>query len=248
MKVIKCLTTAIGMATLLFTACKKDAATTKLTTYGAEVKLGNGTAKSFIKLNDAGNPDEVGVAISDAAFNSLPQAGVSLVLNFPVEGSKTLYKHVFFNYQHSGHEPSGIYSFEHFDVHFFTIPSALRETIKSDTDPRLFQFPTAGLLPSTYVPAGPAPSMGMHWADSTAVEFKRQPFTATLIYGSLEGIITFHEPMVTTELMKKKTTNHYAIKQPTKFGTAGYYPNAYSVRYNEADKQYEIVLHDFTLR
>ena len=112
----------------------------------------------------------------------------------------------------------------------------------------MFKFPAQGLLPSTYVSAGPVPTMGMHWADSTAVEFKGQPFTATLIYGSLDGNITFHEPMVTTELMKKKTTTHYTIKQPTKFGTAGYYPNAYSVRFNEADKQYEVVLHDLTLR
>jgi hypothetical protein len=247
MKVIKFISAILLFATLFFTACKKDATTTSNLTYGIEVKLGNGIAKSFIKLNDAGNPDEVGVAISDAAFISLPQSGANLVLDFPAEGSKTLYKHVFFNYQHTGHEPVGIYSVEHFDVHFFTIPSSVRETILSPVDPRLAKFPAAGLLPGTYVPAGPVPTMGMHWADSTAFEFKGQPFSATLIYGSLDGDIVFHEPMVTVELMKKKTFNHYAIKQPTKFGS-GYYPNAYSVRYNDTDKQYEVVLHDFILK
>ena len=247
MKKIKFLTAAIIAATFLFASCKKDAVTTNLT-YGAAVKLGDGTAKSFVKLNAAGNPDEVGVAISETAFNSLPQSGANLVLDFPAEGAKTLYKHVFLNFLHGGHEPVGIYSFDHFDVHFYTIPSSLRESIVSPTDERMFKFPAQGLLPGTYVPAGPVPTMGMHWADSTAVEFKGQPFTATLIYGSLDGNITFHEPMVTTELMKKKTTTHYTIKQATKFGTAGYYPNAYSVRFNEADKQYEVVLHDLTLR
>ena len=131
MKRIKFLTAALITATLLFASCKKDAVTSNLT-YGAEVKLGNGTAKSFVKLNASGNPDEVGVVISETAFNSLPQSGANLVLDFPAEGTKTLYKHVFLNFLHGGHEPVGIYSFDHFDVHFYTIPSSLRIYCVSD--------------------------------------------------------------------------------------------------------------------
>jgi Domain of unknown function (DUF5602) len=237
------------VATISFMSCKKDKETPAVT-YGTEVKLGNGTAKSFVKLDAAGNPEELGVAISEDAMNSLPHNGVGtdLVLNLPSEGAKTPYKFVLLNYMHGGHEPNGIYTKDHFDVHFYTVPNTVRESITSPQDPRLFKFPAAGDLPSTYIFAGPVPMMGAHWADSTAAEFRGQPFLSTFIYGSLDGGVIFNEPMVTIELMKQKEHNHYSIKQPTKYPTTGYFPNEYCVRFNEADKQHEVVLENMTMR
>jgi Domain of unknown function (DUF5602) len=249
MKTIKFLSSILCATILLFSSCKKDevVATSKLS-YGTEVKLGNGTAKSFVKINEAGVPEEVGVAISETAFNSLPHSGADLVLNLPDDGSKTPYKHIFLNYLHGGHEPAGIYTVDHFDVHFYTVPSSLRESIATPTDPRLTKFPTAGYLPGTYIPAGPVPTMGFHWVDSTAVEFKGQPFSSTFIYGSLDGNIIFNEPMIAIEYMKKKTHDHFPIKQPAKFDVSGYFPTEYCVRFNDADKQYEVALEELKLR
>jgi hypothetical protein len=54
------------VATISFMSCEKDKVTPAVT-YGTEVKLGNGSAKSFVKLDATGNPEELGVAISEAA-------------------------------------------------------------------------------------------------------------------------------------------------------------------------------------
>ncbi len=249
MKTIKVLAYGVFAMTLLLTSCKKDKVTPTIT-YGTEAKLGSGTAKTFVKLDATGNPEELGVAISETAMNTLPHNGIGtdLVLNLPSEGTKMPYKFVLLDYMHGGHEPNGIYTKDHFDVHFYTVPNAVRESITTPQDPRLFKFPAAGQLPSTYIMAGPVPFMGTHWADSTAAEFHGQPFLSTFIYGSLDGAVIFNEPMVTIELMKQKTHNHYPIKQPAKYPATGYFPNGYSVRYNEADKQYEVVLESMTMR
>jgi hypothetical protein len=242
------------VATISLMSCEKDETKNETPTptpvdksysYGASVKLADGTAKSFIKHDAAGVPLEIGVAISETAMNSLPHANADLVLELPASHAKMPYKFVYLNYVHGGHEPHGIYNKDHFDVHFYTVPNSVRESITSDKDPRLMRFPEKDKIPTNYIFAGPVPFMGAHWADSTSAEFKGQPFTATFIYGSLDGQMIFHEPMVTVEYLKKKEEKRFVIKHPVKY-TGGnvynYYPAEYWTRYNTTLKQYEVVL------
>jgi Domain of unknown function (DUF5602) len=235
------------VATISFMSCEKDDNKTPTPVdnsynYGTSVKLADGTAKSFIKHDAAGVPLEIGVAISEAAMNNLPHSGGDLVLDLPASHAKMPYKFVYLNYVHGGHEPHGVYTKDHFDVHFYMVPNSVRESITSDKDPRLMKFPIADKIPANYTFAGLVPFMGAHWADTTSAEFKGQPFTATMIYGSLDGEMIFHEPMVTVEHLKKQENKMFPIKRPLKVTTPGYYPAEYWTRYNATLKQYEVVL------
>jgi hypothetical protein len=237
----------VAALSLMSASCKKDnpeppVVEDKTYNYGTTVKLADGFAKTFIKHDAAGVPLEVGVAISEAAMNNLPHTSADLVLDLPASHAKMPYKFVYLNYVHGGHEPHGIYTKDHFDVHFYMVPNAVRESITSDKDPRLMKFPTADKIPTNYSFAGPVPFMGSHWADTTSAEFKGQPFTATFIYGSLDGEMIFHEPMVTVAHLKTQQDKKFPIKLPLKVTTPGYYPAEYWTRYNATLKQYEIVL------
>lgn len=243
------------VATISFMSCKEDdngndipTPVDKSYSYGTSIKLGDGTAKSFIKHDAAGIPLEVGVAISEAAMNTLPHSGGDLALDLPTSNAKMPYKFVYLNYVHGGHEPHGVYTKDHFDVHFYTVANTVRETITSDKDPRLMRFPEKDKIPTNYIFAGAVPFMGSHWADTTSAEFKGQPFTATFIYGSLDGEMIFHEPMVTVEHLKKRENKMFAIKRPLKYTASGYYPTEYWTRYNETLKQYEILLKNMVQR
>jgi hypothetical protein len=246
-------TLLVAIATLM--SCKKDKVTPTPTpdptpidksyTFGTSVKLADGFAKTFIKHDAAGIPLEIGVSITEAAMNTLPHANADLVLDLPPSHAKMPYKFVYLNYMHGGHEPAGIYNKEHFDVHFYTVPNSVRESITSDKDPRLMRFPVKDKIPTNYSFAGAVPFMGAHWADSTAAEFRGQPFTATFLYGSLDGEMIFHEPMVTVEHLKQKIDKKFTIKQPVKYSNGNvynYYPAEYWTRYNATLKQYEVVL------
>lgn len=215
--------------------------------YGSAVKPGGGTARAFVQVDAAGTPKQVGVAISEAAMNNLPD-GADLVLDFPAEGSKTPFKHIALGYLHHGHEPVGVYDKPHFDVHFYTIPNADRLAITMDKQAQLAKDPAAGYLPAGHINAGPVPAMGVHWIDPTGDEFSAKGFSKTFIYGAYDGKVIFYEPMLTTAYIKATQDEVTPIKQPQKVAQAGYYPGAYRVRYNATDKQYEIALDQLAMK
>jgi hypothetical protein len=216
--------------------------------YGSKVPFGKGTAQTFLKVNGSNEVDEMGVALSESALNDLPH-DVRAVLDLPqVIGPPTTHlKHVLLDFSQEGHEPVNIYTVPHFDVHFYNTSSADRETIVSN-DSRFAVNPPDGYLPAVYVPAGPVPLMGMHWADPTSPEFNGQSFTSTFIYGSLDGKVTFYEPMITLDFLKNTTSQYFSIKQPTKFAKTGAYAQQYGLRHNNRERQYEVVLKDFKRR
>lgn len=246
MKTTHILALSLLAATLQLTSCKHDSTDTPNPTapkYGQSVTLGNGTARSFVKLDANGNPDEVGIAVSETALNSLPMDMAELIMNLPAEGDKTPFKHMYVTYMPHGHEPDGVYNIPHFDFHFYKITSAERMTMMPGTEAQMSQVPAAGYLPADYVTAGPVPMMGNHWVDATSPELSGKGFTSTFLYGSNKGEIIFYEPMITVDYLKKMTaTQLFTIKQPQKIAPSGYYPTEYAIRYNAANKEYEVVL------
>lgn len=245
--------TTVSLLVLSLLACKKDkdqAPPLSGTFYGTAQTLGTGNAKAFVRIDDSGEPVEIGVAITETAMNSLPSGHemLDLALELPAQAlSKTPFKFVGLDYNPHGHEPDGVYNVPHFDFHFYKVTNAERLAI-APGDAKLDVLPAESYLPAAHFPAGGVPQMGNHWIDPTSPELNGQPFTTTFLYGSYNGHVTFMEPMITVDFIKNTEHLHSSVKQAQKFSPAGNYPTTYCIRHNHEDKQYEVTLEDFVKR
>jgi len=82
----------------------------------------------------------------------------------------------------------------------------------------------------------------VHWIDPTSAEFNGQSFTKTFIYGSWNGKLIFAEPMITKATIETKQTITTPIGVAKSYSQPGRYPTSYTIRWNEAAKQYEVAL------
>ncbi len=265
------LTALVALATSTG-ACSKESTSPRgpRLVYGASQALGEGTARSFVTLDNAGHVSSVGVAISESAMSTLPQtpmpgmpSAAMLSLTLPAEGAATGYNHVMLDWNPLGHEPEHVYTHPHFDFHFFQITPTERDAMNPgnpEFGPKSAIFPAAQYVPAGFaaasvlanVPAEAAavPLMGMHWLDTSSPELQPPPnnhmFTRTFIYGSYNGRFIFVEPMITKAFIEsaKQQPNGFSfpVSVPTKVATTGAYPNAYSISYNASAKEYRIAL------
>lgn len=260
---------------------------------GLAQKVGNGTARTFIVVDEQ-NPDipvEVGVALSERAMEGLPKpmamnheamagGGEHLdmhnwLLDLPAK-NPTPYKFVQFGWNPKGHEPPGVWDVPHFDFHFYTVPVSVRNSIVP-SNPQFVEkaekYPADSLRAQSYIDAATAakttrvamtvPEMGMHWIDVRTPEVQAlagkpeayKPFTKTYIYGSWNGEFIFAEPMITRAyLLAKRETVDAAVRDETiavpsaKFGGAGFYPEAYRIRWNAETREYLISLTRFAAK
>lgn len=239
-----------SLTTVLF-SCKKENHEQKAGTfYGPSLTLGTGNARSFVTIDATGKTEEIGVAISEDALNSLPSDHQMLEMNLELPAqalANTPFKFVGLDYNPHGHEPNGVYTVPHFDFHFYKITNAERLTIALG-DPKLDILPAPAYLPANFFAAGGVPQMGNHWIDPLAPELNGQPFTTTFLYGSYNGKVIFMEPMITVDFIKATQHQHMEVKQASKFSPAGNYPTTYCIFHNVEKKQYEITLEDFEAR
>lgn len=229
------------------------------TIYGAAVKLGQGTARSYIQI-DQGKVTELGVALSASALLKLPGRdgqhgghGHEFVLPLPAR-NPTPYRHITLDWNPMGHEPPGIYDRPHFDFHFYVITQAERMAI-DPTDPLFAQkamnTPLAEYIPTGYVtppPAAAVPFMGVHWIDPKSPEFNGQVFTRTFIYGTWDGKVIFTEPMITKAFLDSKPNVTIPIPVAERYSPAGVYPSAYNIRWDNTLKQYSVALTGFAYK
>jgi hypothetical protein len=246
-------------AIILLSACKKnkhDVAQDGVFK-GPEVSVGNGKAWSWIQVDDNNKPVSMGVSISSAAMNSLPQGhnshhGVPFLLKLPVQKALTPFEHVGLDWNPHGHEPEFIYGAAHFDFHFYMISETERMAIPPyEADSAKFKnSPAAGYLPPMYMNfGGGAPQMGAHWVDITSPELNqedRKPFTQTFIYGSYDGKVNFMEPMITKAFLDTANQFERAIPQPAKFQKTGYYPT--KMKIVRKNNETQVVLNNFVFR
>jgi hypothetical protein len=250
------------VALVLLGACSTDALTSihgnRL--YGTPVQVGNGTARTYIVLGDKSStaPTEIGIALDEKALDGLPTEGMfPYVLNFPPL-SPAPYRFAELDWNPQGHVPPGVYTFPHFDFHFYTMSLDERNSIVP-TDPQFAtkarNVPTGDAVPQFYVvPGDPAevavPQMGVHWSDVRSPELQGmlghpenyQQFTKTFIYGSWDGRFTLMEPMVTREYQLTHPDDVTDIPVPATYPQPGYYPTQYRVTYDAQAKEYRIAL------
>lgn len=245
---------SVAAVALAFTGCSDDDTTTPskagtfigdTATYDAKMMT------SWLKLDDNGNPASAGVTFDEAIMNALPTVGaLSFHMELPKQASMLPYNHITLDWNPNGHDPMPIYGLSHFDLHFYTIDTAERNTIAPGPD---FVPVESKYLPTGYTTgsdtAFSVPSMGVHYVDGASHEFHGHDFDYTFIYGFYKGKLVFQEPMFTKAFLEKKQNVTVDIKQPSAFQRTGlYYPTKYSIKYDAAKKQYSFSLEGFVKR
>ncbi len=213
---------------------------------GKSRSMGDGQAWSWVKTDLQGRPTSMGVTLTDSALNGLPTEGGHSCcdgpqwnLPLPVGIDAGPVKHVVINWNPKGHPPEGVYTVPHFDFHFYTISETDRLLIKNSesNDAVGNRPPPSEQLPPDYIQApGVVGAMGCHWIDSKTPEFNGQPFTATFIYGSYDGKVTFIEPMITKATLESHVNQTLPVKVPAKPADDRFVPVQYRIEHDEAAK------------
>lgn len=195
--------------------------------------------------------------------------GYEHILTLPASAAATPFEHIVVNWNNHGHVPPGIYDVPHFDFHFYMISNEERSAITAPASSLdMCPPPGPGLPPSpltcenvarALAPLSPAqsppdffspgavePGMGNHMLDMFAPELNGEPFTQTWIFGTWDGVITFFEPMITTDYLQGLEGNIcYDLKMPAAFAEEGYYPTRYCTFYQRGQDTYRITLDKF---
>ena len=229
-----------------------QAGKTMRTHYGPARPLGQGTARTFVSFAADGTPDGLGVILTEKALLNLPEHGSHdenmMTLRLPQQAADLAIDHVSLDWNPHGHEPEGLFTLPHFDVHFYTVTEAERMTWTPD-DPawseKVNRAPAAGYMPAGFVqlPDG-VPMMGAHWIDPADPTYAPNGpgFTEVFIWGSYDGRLAFLEPMITTDFLKSNPHITETLVQPVRVAEAGYYPATYTVRHDSQRKAYVIAL------
>ena len=221
------------------------------TYWGEKVVVGDGYARSYVKSSHDHIPKEIGLVFSEAALLSLPDVMAEYTLPMPLLAEIKPYKHITFDWNPQGHDPSGVYDKAHFDIHFYFITKEKRNSITCMDEDRIpcLLVPKAEYLISDYAPTPEGiPKMGWHWVDLLSPEFNGGIFTRTLIYGYYGGETIFIEPMVTIEYLLTKETSKLPVRRPSKFPyEGGYYPGEYQITYDAKLKVYSVFIADFQM-
>lgn len=134
---------------------------TEGTTWGKSEALGDGEIRTFVTLDEAGNPSLVGVYFGESALSGLPETpsdgesdikdadgnviipccGHEVLVEFPEAISATPLDHFVMNWNPVGHPPAGVYESPHFDLHFYTISVEDRDAIAMATADTLCMVP-----------------------------------------------------------------------------------------------------------
>ena len=243
-----CTAFALGSA-----SCTDSTAPKSTIALGPTTAIAGGSGHTYVTLDPAGKPTEVGIRFSENVLATLPggTAMVDYTFALPAEASRTPYTHVVIGWNPMGHPPT-VYQAPHFDVHFYQITPAARD-LMVPSDPqfntKLATRPAASFIPASYVMTpGGVPRMGAHWTDTTAPEQNGQSFTSTFIYGSYDGAFIFAEPMIATAFLATHPSMTSPLKLPSQYATPGYYPTSYTIAYDAAAKEFRIALGGFVSR
>jgi hypothetical protein len=231
----------------IFTSCKKDNNKFPQTLYGTAVALGGDSIRSFVTLNVNGIPQSVGLQFGENALSGLPtdtmpgMADYVYKLSLPQYANATCVNHIEFDWNPFGHQPKGVYDVPHFDVHFYYVTQEEQASVVPGPD--VIPVPAQFVPKDYFVPVPIAiPEMGVHWFDSTAIEFHGVPFTSTFIYGFYHGEMTFLEQMITKAFLQTHPDFSASIKQPQAFQKSNYYPTNYQAKYDVTKRVYRLTL------
>jgi len=226
--------------------------------FGEIKQMGNGVVWSWVIYDSKGNPSSLGITFTETALAGLAENSphdipyIDYELSLPKQTKVPPYNHIVVDWNPHGHIPPGIYDVPHFDFHFYMVTPSERNKITAKGDDIAISDKK---LPAQYIPAGyilpggtQEPRMGSHWVDPSSPEFNKQPFTKTFIYGSYNGEMTFLEPMAARAYFETRPNITEKIKLPAAYKKRGFYPTAYSIKYDPTRREYSVSLEGLTYR
>ena len=230
-------------------ACSESRAseTTNAIAYAAPMRIGDGTARTYVVRDARGVPTSLGVEVTESALRNLPDTAVFLNLPFPKEaGSQYTFNMLHWN--PAGHMPDHVYTVPHFDFHFYMAEEDDVMAIAGGPDPVVAE---SRYVPKDYMSPGneAIAGMGVHWVDGTSGEFNGKTFDQTFIWGFHRGQLLFLEPMITKAFLESTTSSFtMELKQPKTVQRTGLYPKRYSIRHDTVARVYRITLDELTAR
>jgi hypothetical protein len=229
-------------------ACSESSAseTKSAIAYAAPMRIGDGTARTYVVRDSRGVPTSLGVELSESALRNLPATPVFLNLPFPKEaGSQYTFNMLHWN--PAGHMPNHVYTVPHFDFHFYMANEDDVMAIAGGPDSVVAN---SHFVPRDYIAPGneAIQGMGVHWVDATSGEFNGKTFDQTFIWGFSRGELLFIEPMITKAFLESTSSFTTELKQPATVQRAGLYPKRYSIRHDTVAKVYRITLDELTSR
>ena len=238
------------MAFSLFISCSnEDENSNDLKTEftGPQISIGNGEAWTYIQTDENQLPLAIGIQFTEEALNNLPTGsmhGNEFMLALPAEIAVAPYDHITLDWNEHGHPPMHVYDLPHFDIHFYFMSTSERDRI-GPFDSVEFDMPMAPeyLAPMYLETPGGVPRMGAHIIDLLSPEVAGTgTFTHTFLYGKYKAKMNFLEPMVTKEFLESKQSVVKEIRHPQAWQKSGYYPDGYSIQFDEEERVFTILL------
>jgi hypothetical protein len=241
-------------------------------------KVGKGSANAYVTMTNKGVPIALGVSFNKGALDGLPTDmnptnrcfnGKCLGdydYDFALQGEAAKavspFAWIMLNWNPHGHgQPAPPpWAEPHFDIHFYIADRATIRALKTGTcgemidceDFKRATKPVPGAYThGDYISVDAAvPAMGNHLIDTKSPEL--QPggpkFTATFIFGALDGHVAFYEPMITLAYLRSNPNKCETIKQPAAFEFAGHYPTKYCVRHTARTGKTTVSIEGFVKR
>lgn len=236
--------------------------------YGESRSLGDGSVRSFVVIDDRGNPEDIGIALTQEALD-LPTgdsaSDIVTQLSLPSEAATTAFNHIELTYRpHAvpGNPPA--FGVPRFGIDFFLLSPQERTSICPNPDlsgtvpncvgselAEVLQTPEPGTLPEGLLPTNVAePGHGTRYFDPDLAFpiLMGQPFTSLYDYGFFDGEVSFMDLAVTKTFLETQPNVTNQIKLPVSYSRSAYYPTTYSITYDDSNQEYRIAYSGLTFR
>jgi hypothetical protein len=228
---------------------------------------GNGTTSScatvlesqvctWVVMED-GVAKELGATIPMAVIESVSAGGEMVwppremvAVPFPREAREALgVDHLGLNWEAHGHPPA-TFATPHFDFHFYSIDQDEVRAIDCTDESKPAGLPEAYALPDIDVPGLGhfvglcVPAMGMHAMPVPEVD-ETEPFEASMLIGYYGRMPIFLEPMVSWEMLLKKSAVSLPVPEIDGLLEGVRYPRTFHGEYEAETDSYRLVFTGF---
>ncbi len=231
--------------------------------------LGEGFVRSFVTLDDQGNPSEVGAILTQGSL-SLPiskdTSDIVIPLSLTSEASTTAFDSLLLKYRTHGvpgiPEALGVPRIT-LDAFLLTPqkialicpnaginssePVCTGDELAQALKPPKPEFIPQGMQPTGFV----EPGFGERYFDPEAalpIFTGQQPFNTLYDYAFFDGQISLTSFGATKAFLETQSSVTKPIKVPISYPKTGYYPTQYSVSFDPTSQEYKLSLSGLTFR
>jgi len=241
---------------LLSTGCEQWISAFTGQETGDEVAFGDGTARTYLEMDDHGNPVELGVAFG-TRFDALPDGALEVRLDLPMDTPAVLpVDHAVLRWRPEGHEPELAYGLPHVDVRFLLLDAdEVGEIAEGDCEGSgltcdALERADRPLAKVAHPPGHAAlgvyePGEGAVLFDLFAPEVMGAMFELGWTYARFDGRVSSFGAEAARGWLETLTDETcIGVTTPDAFPRAGWYPTTVCASWG-GDGQYRVSLRDF---